>query len=933
VNPRALARRVAAVDAVIPAPEDAPIRRRLPRPPDGRRDDRYIFGSGLNLEKIALAYYAADMGAPRMLTDLSRETLQVDPHLVATLQKRFTAVSSLPVKVTPATGPGIDPGRAKFYADVVRANTLRIANLRRAIKQIAWGIFDGRAALEKFWAYAPGATTEWGQVRYTVAGLGWIHPRRIFFGPERELRVIDRPLSIGFSLDGLALRDYPHKFIEFTPQIFGEYPEREGLVRGALYWSFFKRIGARERMILQELYAKPWRWAEVEPDTDLGPDEVDDLDRFVEMIAAAGYGRLPRGAKFKTESPGGTDSKGGTIMKEVIDDSDRQISKLVLGQTGTTDGTPSGLNSNQTAIMKDEQLQILQDDAAQISEVMDDFLSDDIIEVNFGREALSHAPTLSLDFDITDRKTETERVDKVLRMGVPLALRDVYEITGYRQPDANEAMLRLEPGTPGAADPLTGAPGAPGADRIVITYPPGESPSARELSPPPVPAVPAPDATPGVSGGTEDSTADDAEEPIVPAAEETDPEHTGSASGDLEPSDAETSARGENADSSELQSGITASLRRSNSSGGRPAVFEASGGRITESGAARLVTAAGSILAEELITALGDLDRISTSSITLASLNKQPASVFGSPESIIDRAIKKFALETRGWADKLIKSAAGKTRAGDIMRATRDVASSLDTGEFQREYWRSTLHAEMLGALDSQYSRETDIEVEPAKFALPAAAAKPGFANMSYKNALEYFTKKSTMTRADFDKLNAGAKARAFTFARTTSSDLLKLVHSELGRMIADGHDLKQFQKFMKERVESAGWTPANASHVQTIARTNTMGAYNAGRLKDMTTTAALIDRPYWQIRGVDDSRQRDTHGAVNGKVFAASDPMWDSIHPPFGYNCRCRSVSLSAKQVKNRGLEVSQGSSVSGLPDKGFDAPGVRGLLGAFGL
>jgi SPP1 gp7 family putative phage head morphogenesis protein len=272
------------------------------------------------------------------------------------------------------------------------------------------------------------------------------------------------------------------------------------------------------------------------------------------------------------------------------------------------------------------------------------------------------------------------------------------------------------------------------------------------------------------------------------------------------------------------------------------------------------------------------------------------------------------------------------------MSATRDAWATLDRDEFQREYARSTLHGEMLGALDSQYELATDKTIPAEKFSLeslelgdPAVAVKPTFADMSYKSAAEFFSKKTVMTRPEFDKLVGGAKARAFTFARTSSSDLLKLVHNELGRMIVEGGDLKQFQKFMKDRVESAGWVPASPSHVQTIARTNIMGAYNVGRAKDATAPAVLIDRPYWQIRGVNDIRQRPTHGAVNGWVFKASDPVWNSIHPPLGYCCRCRTTTLSAKQVKNRGLEVHSGSEVTGLPDKGFEG-GLRGLLSAYG-
>ena len=51
----------------------------------------------------------------------------------------------------------------------------------------------------------------------------------------------------------------PYKFIEFMPRLFCDYPEREGLSPRILYWSFFSRFGTRERLILMELFGKPWR--------------------------------------------------------------------------------------------------------------------------------------------------------------------------------------------------------------------------------------------------------------------------------------------------------------------------------------------------------------------------------------------------------------------------------------------------------------------------------------------------------------------------------------------------------------------------------------------------------------------------------------------------------------------------------------------------
>ena len=67
----------------------------------------------------------------------------------------------------------------------------------------------------------------------------------------------------------------------------------------------------------------------------------------------------------------------------------------------------------------------------------------------------------------------------------------------------------------------------------------------------------------------------------------------------------------------------------------------------------------------------------------------------------------------------------------------------------------------------------------------------------------------------------------------------------------------------------------------------------------------------------------------MDGKVFRADDPIWDTWYPPNGYRCRCTVVTLSERQVKQRGLKVLDdapkyvevdGHTVPLIPDRNFD-------------
>lgn len=448
---------------------------------DASRIWRNRFGRGISMDRIELALISANRGAMRDLSDLSRETIDTDPHLGSVLNKRMGAVSSLPWEVQPAEGIGVEKEKAEYYAEVVREQILNLPRFRQNLSQIAWGLFDGRAILEIDWTKLenpPISHKKYGSPDLFVTGLGWIHPRRISFGNERQLIIEDEIISYSagnFSAVGLDINTIPYKFMQYTPQRYGEYPEREGLAPRCMYWSFFKRFSARERMILVELFGKPWRVIEVDEDSSAGADELTQADANAEGLGSSYSARMPRGTKLVVHQPQRT---AGQVHQAVIEESDRQLSKLVLGQTGTTDGVPAGLNSSQANVMQDEQLMILKMDAAEIQEVVECQLTDPIIALNFGESERPYAPKFLLRSDLpADRNSELDRLDKALKSGLEVGRNEAYEISGFRIPNRDEIIVRMDqPPTP----PF--APVAP-PPRPILVYPPDSSPEAGEQQP------------------------------------------------------------------------------------------------------------------------------------------------------------------------------------------------------------------------------------------------------------------------------------------------------------------------------------------------------------------------------------------------------------------------------------------------------------------
>jgi uncharacterized protein with gpF-like domain len=64
---------------------------------------------------------------------------------------------------------------------------------------------------------------------------------------------------------------------------------------------------------------------------------------------------------------------------------------------------------------------------------------------------------------------------------------------------------------------------------------------------------------------------------------------------------------------------------------------------------------------------------------------------------------------------------------------------------------------------------------------------------------------------------------------------------------------------------------------------------------------------PYWQYWTVGDMRVRPAHAALDLFCARAIDPVWRLIYPPWGFNCRCSVVPISAD-------EAPEGSDEGGI-------------------
>lgn len=216
--------------------------------------------------------------------------------------------------------------------------------------------------------------------------------------------------------------------------------------------------------------------------------------------------------------------------------------------------------------------------------------------------------------------------------------------------------------------------------------------------------------------------------------------------------------------------------------------------------------------------------------------------------------------------------------------------------------------------------------------------AKP----LPMKEAQTFWADKVHVSPSVFKQLEDNAKTRAFAISGIAVGDELGTAFNALRRHLDDGVAFGEFKKDCKEIFESRGW---KGHRIATIFRTNIQTAYQSGRYEQMKRVTAL--RPFWQYDAVGDKRTRPTHAALDGKIFRADDPFWDTWYPPSGYNCRCSVNTLSERQVKTQGLTVETENPTGKMiepvdpdtgkklpkrplvPDKGFSHHSGKSMFG----
>lgn len=394
--------------------------------------------TGLTPTTLASILKEADAGAITRAMELAEEVEAKSPRILTGLQTRKRAVQRLDWTVTPASNSTQDVKIAEF----VRKN-FTDCGLRKPIYHLLDAIYKGFATLWIQWRIDAGQIwlggLEWTpQTRWTYL------PRTV--SPSSPAPLTPRLLTEREPIWGEELADERRwNWLIHTDCTRSTVPQRAGLWRTLVWYWMFGVFSLKDWLVFLDRYGLPFKLGKYP--SGLDPKEVDVLKAAVQAASDSGAVINDQVMLDIIETKG-----AGTDMHERLARyCDEQITLAILGQVGTTQGTPGKLgNEEEQGEVRDE---LMQADAADLAETIQHQLVWPLVGWNFGWEIMlprfefvSHTPE-----DLT-AKSATYKT--LVEIGVPITVRQAQEAFGIHPPEGDEAVL-------GGAVPSPRAPREP----------------------------------------------------------------------------------------------------------------------------------------------------------------------------------------------------------------------------------------------------------------------------------------------------------------------------------------------------------------------------------------------------------------------------------------------------------------------------------------
>lgn len=315
---------------------------------------------GLTPQRLLTILNQARRGDADQLMDLAERMLERDGHMRSVLQTRYRAIDRVPTAVVAVSKDAAD----QKLADFVQRELIDKPEFRHLRSSLADAIYKGYSVSEIIW--------DTSDTKIWRPHYQWRWPQ--FFRWDRETGTKLQLKTEASPIDGEPLE--PFKWICHAPQSKQGLVVRSGLVWPLSMIQLFKSLDARYWMALAEVHGMPWRVGKAkagatEEDKQAALQTLIDLGHDCAVI-------LPDSIELELKEA--VQVTGGSDFHErIIRWSNQEMSKVVLGQTMTTE---DGSSLAQASVHDDVREDIRDADLVDIDDTLTAQLVTAFVRVN-----------------------------------------------------------------------------------------------------------------------------------------------------------------------------------------------------------------------------------------------------------------------------------------------------------------------------------------------------------------------------------------------------------------------------------------------------------------------------------------------------------------------------------------------------------------------
>lgn len=377
---------------------------------------------GLNPTRLSGILRQAEQGNAKAYLELAEEMEEKDLHYLAVMKKRKEAIAQLPIEVIPAD----DSAEAKKDAELVEQFIDR-DELQDEMVDMLDAIGKGWSVTEIVWEMSD---SQWMPLRLERVDQRWME-----FDPDDG----ETLYLLGDAGERQELSAF--KYIIHQVKAKSGIPVRGGLARAAAWHYMFKNYAWKDWVSFLETFGMPIRLGRY----DNGETEE---NKRVLLNALASLGSDAAAMFPKTMEvefvDGGKGTSPADLWKSLIDTCDEYLSKIVLGQTNTTDAKSGGLGSGQANVHREVEETIERSDARRLSTTLNRDLVKPIVMLNRGPR--KKYPKIRIGRpDPVDVKAMTEAASVLVPMGVRVSAQKMREAAGLPAPESDDDEVLLAP--------------------------------------------------------------------------------------------------------------------------------------------------------------------------------------------------------------------------------------------------------------------------------------------------------------------------------------------------------------------------------------------------------------------------------------------------------------------------------------------------------